>query len=72
MEYAIITHGTLIDKETIRLDEPLPAEFKKVKVMIEPENHTPKLSRRFGAARGEITIPPEFDEPLDDFKDYTK
>ena len=28
------------------------------------------VERRFGSAKGLITIPPEFDEPLDDFREY--
>ena len=27
---------------------------------------------RFGSAKGLFTIKPDFDEPLDDFKDYVK
>ncbi len=31
-----------------------------------------KSEREFGYAKGKIIIHPGFDEPLDDFKDYTK
>ena len=68
MEYAIIAHGVLIDEETIRLDEPLPAEYKKVKVVIEPEEIPAKRLRAFGQARDKMVIHPEFYEPLEDFK----
>ncbi|MDQ7783825.1 MAG: type II toxin-antitoxin system prevent-host-death family antitoxin [Desulfomonilaceae bacterium] len=30
-----------------------------------------KGRRRFGSAKGLITIPREFDDPLEDFKEYT-
>ena len=33
---------------------------------------TPKPKPQFGSARGLITIGPEFDEPLEDFKPYTE
>jgi len=29
-----------------------------------------KKSRRFGSARGYLTVPDDFDEPLEDFRDY--
>lgn len=31
-----------------------------------------KAEREFGYAKGKIIIHPDFDEPLDDFRDYTK
>lgn len=30
----------------------------------------PKKNRIFGYAKGAITLKPDFDEPLEDFKDY--
>lgn len=32
----------------------------------------PKQQRRLGLAKGMVTIAPDFDEPLEDFKDYIK
>jgi prevent-host-death family protein len=32
--------------------------------------HPPKQTRKPGSAKGEIWIAPDFDEPLEDFKDY--
>lgn len=29
-----------------------------------------KVIPQFGSAKGKITLSPDFDEPLDDFKDY--
>jgi antitoxin (DNA-binding transcriptional repressor) of toxin-antitoxin stability system len=30
-----------------------------------------KARRRFGSARGQLTVPDDFDAPLDDFRDCT-
>lgn len=44
----------------------------KVKVIFEEiEDAPPVLSKRpFGIAKGTISMAPDFDEPLDDLKDY--
>jgi antitoxin (DNA-binding transcriptional repressor) of toxin-antitoxin stability system len=31
---------------------------------------TTRRVRRFGSARGQLTVPDDFDAPLDDFRDY--
>jgi hypothetical protein len=54
----------------------LPAELKKevsdfvefLKQKAKPKTHLKK--RQLGAAKGLIVISPDFDEPLEDFKDY--
>lgn len=33
-------------------------------------NITPAIQRKFGSAKGLISMSSEFDEPLEDFKDY--
>ena len=33
-------------------------------------NITPAGQRKFGSAKGLISMSPDFDEPLEDFKDY--
>jgi len=52
----------------------LPADLKKeASDFVEFLNQMakPKLkSRQFGAAKGLIKMAPDFDEPLEDFKDY--
>ena len=54
----------------------LPAELKKeVEDFVEflkTKNKKEKAitERKFGCARGLIEMSPDFDEPLDDFKDY--
>ncbi|NLX05699.1 MAG: hypothetical protein GXY33_11205 [Phycisphaerae bacterium] len=70
MEYAIVARGVLIDKETIRLEEPLPPGYKRVKVLIEAEDQPHEHARVFGSAGGEISIRPEFYEPLEEFREY--
>ena len=61
---------------TVR-DLPLPAgETVEVIVLVPgsvpgsaPGAATPR--REFGAARGVLTVPDDFDDPLDDFEPYT-
>lgn len=58
---------------------PLPAELRHGKVKVEakleaavqafPDEETGSL-KGFGALRGQIRMTPDFDEPLEDFKDY--
>ena len=61
---------------------PVPAEWRKlsirVKAEMEPVNAAVPLLRGeqteslkgFGCLRGKIRMAPDFDEPLEDFKDY--
>ena len=52
---------------------PLPAELRhtklKVTATLEPVS-TPAPRPRFGCLAGKIWMSPDFDAPLDDFKDY--
>jgi len=41
-----------------------------VKFVAVPRSEKKKKKRVFGSARGLIKISPDFDEPLEDFKDY--
>ena len=43
--------------------------FLKEKNRKSPEKEKPK-KRQFGALKGKIKLAPDFDEPLEDFKDY--
>lgn len=71
MNTAYSMHGTMIDSNTIRLDEPLPMDHGGVKVLIELDGKNSKGGlRKFGSARGEILMSSDFDAPLEDFKDY--
>lgn len=57
---------------------PLPAELRhgKVKVEAKLEPAEPQPAPRagslkgFGALKGKLGMAPDFDEPLDDFKEY--
>ncbi len=40
--------------------------FKQVKAQVDP----PKTKREFGSLKGEMYMAPDFDEPLEDFKEY--
>ncbi|MCU0467824.1 MAG: DUF2281 domain-containing protein [Arcicella sp.] len=70
--------GTMIsgfyENGQIVLDD-LPKTNKKVKVFVsfteplEIEEKT-KKKRQFGTMKGSFTVPDDFNEPLDDLKDY--
>jgi hypothetical protein len=58
---------------------PVPAAWRslpiRVKAELEPVNQATKAKpnaalKGFGCLRGKITMAPDFDEPLEDFKDY--
>ena len=61
---------------------PLPAEWRKlsirVKAELEPVEAAAQSSpgeeslKGFGCLRGKIRMAPDFDEPLEDFKDYMR
>jgi len=47
----------------------LSRESKKPKTQ-KPPKSPPKLKAGFGGAKGMFVMAPDFDEPLEDFKDY--
>jgi hypothetical protein len=56
---------------------PLPADLRhgKIKVVatllsVESDATGPSNRKGFGCLKGKISMAPNFDEPLDDFKDY--
>jgi len=52
---------------------PLPPELQHGKVKIEARlepAETTKLKPQFGCLAGKIWVAPDFDEPLEDFRDY--
>jgi len=61
---------------TLRLPVPLELRGGKVKVkatLEAAESESPEPTRNlkgFGALKGEIWMAPDFDAPLDDFKEY--
>lgn len=58
------------------LDEPLPTPYAKVIVTvleeekIDEEKAPKKPRRQFGIMKGSVTLPDDFNEPLDDLKNY--
>lgn len=56
----------------IELDQPLPVEFegKQIQLQVEEITTVSKKRRKAGSLAGQIWIAPDFDEPLDDFKEY--
>ena len=60
---------------------PLPAELRKSRIRVKAElepvaaSQEPQPEERlkgFGCLRGKISMSPDFDEPLEDFKDYSE
>ena len=55
--------------------ESLPPELKKevndfVDFLLSKSKSAAKKAAKFGSAKGKIKMSADFDEPLDDFKDY--
>ena len=57
---------------------PLPAELRKARIRVKAELEPvaalpdpPQGLKGFGCLRGSISMSPDFDEPLEEFKDYT-
>jgi hypothetical protein len=44
--------------------------FLKQRASLSPERKGPESTPKFGSLKGKIYISPDFNEPLDDFKDY--
>ena len=69
MQQALVTTGHYEQPDRIILDEPLPAEITRLKVIIEPlPTVTPR--RKVGALKGLIKVLPGFDDPIEDFQEY--
>ena len=53
---------------------PLPPEMRHGKVRVtatlQPADDIPATGRGFGALKGKFWMAPDFDDPLDDFKEY--
>ena len=52
------------------LPEPTQTALLHIVELLTPEHQVSKPKPRFGSAKDLITIGPEFDEPLEDFKPY--
>lgn len=63
----IYNNGQIILEET----PPVKSGSKVVVTFLEETSSTPSpQKRRFGSLKGKIGIPDDFNEPLDDLKDY--
>ncbi len=56
---------------------PLPAELRQARIRVKAELEPvaalptpPQALKGFGCLRGSISMSPDFDEPLEEFKDY--
>ncbi len=58
-----------IDRKTIQLAEEYPYKMKEVRLIIIPEKKL-KGKRKAGLLKGKIKLASDFNEPLDDMKEY--
>jgi hypothetical protein len=71
MQHAIITKGRLQSPRSIILDENIPYTGDSFEIII--INNTAvkeRLPRKVGTLKGKIHIKDDFDEPLEDFREY--
>ena len=71
MQHAIITKGRLQSPRSIILDEDIPYNEDSFEIII--INNTAvkeRFSRKVGTLKGKIHIKDDFDEPLEDFREY--
>ena len=71
MEDAIITKGRLTSPRTITLDEDMPdmGDLFEI-IIIKKRKKKAKQTIKAGTLKGMIHISDDFDEPLEDFKEY--
>lgn len=71
MEKAIITKGRLTSPRTIILDEDMPDMGDSFETIIIPSpKKRAKFARKAGTLKDMIHISDDFDEPLEEFKEY--
>jgi len=71
MQTAYVVEAEFIDNQTIHIKEPLNLENKNVLVTIQPSNENKKSKKRlFGKYKGKIWMSPDFNDPLEEFKEY--
>ena len=52
-------------------EPPVSAKTKVIITFLTEENTLPAIAeRKFGGLKGKVTIPDDFNEPLDDLKEY--
>lgn len=70
MEQTIMTHGHFQSSNVIILDEEFSGIDEPLEIIIKPIEQKKSAKRKLGALKGMIHIHENFDEPLDDFKEY--
>jgi len=69
MNTAYIVKGRIIGHTRIELLESVPMNDEEVTVIIEPVKK-PGRKRTPGLLKGKIRMMPDFNEPLEDFREY--
>jgi len=68
---AYVVKGELIDQRTIKLSEPVPFENGEITVVVEaPERKKQSRRNLCGMMKGKISMRDDFNEPLEDFREY--
>lgn len=70
MKHAIIVEAELIDKKTLKLDEPLENIHGKVELIIKDKGKNGVKKKLIGFSKGKVHMSKDFNEPLEDFKEY--
>lgn len=66
-----VIEGIYEDGKVVLDHKPGVNVKSKVKVVFEESDNEPALSKRpFGIGKGTIYMAPDFDDPLDELKDY--
>ena len=71
MQHAIITKVRLLSPRSIILEEDIPCIEDSFEIIIINETTVKeRSSREVGTLKGKIHIKDDFDEPLEDFREY--
>jgi len=71
MDKVLVVEAEMVNNQTIHIFEPLNLSFKKVLVTIQPlkKERDTKIKEKY---KGKVVLSDDFDQSLDDFKDYMK
>jgi hypothetical protein len=70
MNTAYVVRGRLKEHKLIELEESLPFENGIITVMVSKQGGNISRKRFAGKWKGQIELAPDFDEPLEDFREY--
>lgn len=72
MQTAYVVDAKFIDNQTIHINEPIDAENKDIYITIhfKDKEKTQNKSFYFGCMKDHITMSDDFNEPLDEFREY--